>query len=196
MFRVAPRLTVAALALPTRAAYDDEEKAVKEAGMAVKKLSGQLDAKDIAKQAEAVAKKHDIEYVMHAFKPRSKGGEGVGATAPPMGVKDSIELAVIDFGTKKGALNAAAIKQSQADLLQLARTTQAIAEITYFYPPPKKPGAKPANWKAHLDEMKAGAKDLTEAIKAGDADKFKTASLRVNASCNNCHSEFRDNPGE
>src|SRR5262249_31351355 len=148
-------LGVALLSAPARGA-DDEEKEVKAAAEAVKKLAGNLDAKDVEKQAADIAKKHDIEYVMHQFKPRNKGGLGIGEQPIP-GMKDSIELAIIDFSGKK-APNAETIKQNQADLIKMAQITQAIAEINQHnkVPPGK---ANPGKWKTYNNDMKAGAKD-------------------------------------
>ena len=196
MFRLSPRLTVGAalllgvalLSAPARG-RDDDEKEIKQAAEAVKKLAGNLDAKNVEQQAAAIAKANDIEHVMHQFKPRNKGGMGIGA-APIPGMKDSIELAIIDFSGKK-APDAATIKQNQADLIKMAEITQAIAEINQHYKAP--PGkAAPQKWKTYTNDMKAGAKDLTDAAKAGDAMKFKAAANKLNASCTGCHEDFRD----
>ena len=195
MFRLSPRLTVGAalllgvtlLSSPARG--DDEDKEVKAAAEAVKKLAGNLDAKDVDKQAAAIAQKHDIEYVMHQFKPRNKGGLGIGA-APIPGVKDSIELAIIDFSGKKG-IDPNVLKQNQADLVKMAQVTRAIAEINQHnkVPPGK---ANPGKWKTYNNDMKASAKDLEDAAKAGDPMKFKAAATKLNASCTGCHEDFRD----
>jgi hypothetical protein len=197
LFAVAVLLFGVALLCGPARADDEDEKKVKAAAEAVRKLATQLDDKDIAAKAKAVRDKNDIEFVMHQMKPRGKGGMGVGVKGPPAYLgekKDSIELAVIDFATRRKALPAEDIKATQEDLLQLARVTQAIAEINMHNPAPPKPGAKPANWTLYNKEMKAGSQDLTAAIKAGDAEKFKTAAVRLNNSCVNCHMEFRDTP--
>ena len=61
---------------------DDEEKAMKTAAAkdAVLKLVGDLGKVDeVKKEAADVASKNDIEFVMSQFRPRTKGGLGVGA---------------------------------------------------------------------------------------------------------------------
>ncbi len=61
---------------------DDAEKAMKTAAAraAVLKLVGDLgNAAVVKREAADVAAKHDIEFVMNQFRPRNKGGLGVGA---------------------------------------------------------------------------------------------------------------------
>jgi len=201
MYRVPSRLVVGAalmlgvalLSVPATGADDQPDpKMLKQAGEAVDKVAASIDTKDFATQAAAAAKANDIEYVMDQMKPRSKGGKGIGAAKAPEGVKDSIELAVIDFGTKK-APTADFLKKNKDDLIQMTHRTQAIAEIADNYKPPKpKPGANVANWKKYNKEVKEASKEMEDAIKAADPAKFKEAATKMNAACNNCHTDFRD----
>jgi cytochrome c556 len=177
---------------PARSAdKDDDPAATKKAGDAVIKLIGQLDDKDVPDKAKAVAKANEIERVMRQFKTRKDGGMGIGAK-PPVGVKDGIELALIDFAGKSP--NAATLKANQADLLKMAQVSRAVAEINAFYPPPKPKmkGVQPSDYKKWNDEMKASSKELEDAIKAADPGKVEAASKKLVASCNSCHSGFRD----
>jgi hypothetical protein len=195
MFRRVFRLTAGAalaaavvlLSGPARA--DDDEKEIKQAAEAVKKLAGNLDAGDVTQQAAAVARANDIEYVMHQFKPRNKGGLGVGAKAAPPGVKDGIELAINDIG--KNGIAAETLKNNKEDLLQMTRVARAVAEVNSHYPPTNKAGARKENWKVYTDEMKAGSKDLADAIQGGSPDKVRAAANKLAATCDRCHTEFR-----
>jgi len=182
---------VAVLSSPARA-DDDDPAATKKAADAVNKLIGSLDDKDVTRQAQAVAKANDIERVMRSFKMRKDGGMGVGARGVA-GLKDGIELAILDLAKK--APDAATLKANQADLVKMAQVTQAVAEINAHYPvPPPKPGkgAKASDYKKWNDDMRAGAKDLADAIKGGNPAQVEAAARKVTASCNSCHTGFRD----
>lgn len=81
---------------------DDAEKAMKTAAAraAVLKLVGDLgNADEVKKEAADVAAKHDIEFVMNQFRPRNKGGLGVGA-APGATKYDGIETELLFLGKK------------------------------------------------------------------------------------------------
>ncbi len=166
-------------------ARDDKEVAAAQA--AVLKMTDSLGN---TKVAEGFAKANSVESIMHQFKPRAKGGIGIGAAAPAPPVKDSIELTIIDLAADKKGFAATAFKQLGPDLVKMAKQTQAIAEINAFYAPTVKKGDKdPAKWKEFNDVMKAGAAELA---KATDGPSAKAAAGKVNASCVNCHQIFRD----
>ncbi len=177
------------LVLQAQANLDDKEKDNATAQEAVLKMAGKLGDADLAK---GIAKANEIENVMHQFKPRNKGGIGVGSVAPP-GVKDSIELTVIDLSNDKKGFTKDAVSKFSPDLVKLAKQTQAIAEISAHYAPLAKKGAKdPAVWKQLNEDMKAGAADLAKAAEAKDADGVKAAANKLNTSCVRCHEIFRD----
>lgn len=140
--------------------------------------------------AEAIAKKAELGEVMHAFKPRDKGGLGLGPT--PGAIKpDAIELKLIDLGKmKKGLPKGDVAKQADA-IAKAADVAKAIAEITDFYA--DKDGKKnPKKWKEFTDDMKKGAVELSKAAKKGDGEAIKKAANNLNKSCNDCHADFRD----
>lgn len=146
-----------------------------------------------AKGAAGIHKKlgeDGLGDVMHLFKPRPKGGIGVGA-APGGITPDGIEFKI--QAMSKRALPAASLAKNKAALQKMADQIQAISEVTKLYvPKEKKAGKDPANWKKYAGEMEKGSKDLRDAIKGGNAGQAKKAATDINAACNNCHSEFRD----
>ena len=199
MNRHARRLAVAALlaagiwVLATadgRGQQDDKE--VKEAKEAVTKLVNAMrQGGNAGPQAAEVAKKVEIENLMIVFKPRNKGGFGVGPkpnTTTP--AKDGIEQKIINMGRLR--LKKDQVAQQKEPLIEMAERVQAIAEITQHYMPPKKAGANPANWKKYAQEMKKSAQDFGGAVKGGDPMKIKAAATDLNAACTNCHGDFRD----
>jgi cytochrome c556 len=179
-------LSVCLLAVSSSYSADDpdEKKANKEAADAVLKLAkGSGNAQDIAK-------KNQIEYVMHGFKLRNKGGIGVGAKAGAV-TPDGIEAKIINLAKK--ALQKGDLAKEADGLTQAAKVTKAIADISEFYAPKEKKADKdPKEWKKYNDDMKMGADALIDAIKSGDPMKVKMAAGKLNQSCNECHGKFRD----
>jgi hypothetical protein len=203
MSRIARRLTAGAvLALgiwcvavsPGLSADDEAEaKAVKEAQADLLKLkdmngaAAKAKAKAIADASRKAADGGDegLKFVMRAFKPRAKGGIGVGAKG------ESIELKII--GLSKRKLPAAEVGKQAKDLEMIAGVSKAISEVTHHYTPKaKKPGKDPKDWTKYTDEMTKGADELAKAAKGGNAQEIKTAATNLNASCTNCHGTFRD----
>jgi hypothetical protein len=203
MSRIARRLTAgAALALgiwcaaasPGFTADDeDEAKAVKAAQEDILKLkdmngaAAKAKAKEIADASRKAAMGGDegLKFVMRSYKPRAKGGIGVGAKG------ESIELKII--GLSKRALPAAEVGKQKADLETIAGVSKAISEVTHYYTPKgKKPGKDPKDWTKFTEEMTKGAEELAKAAKSGDRQAIKTAATNLNASCTNCHGTFRD----
>jgi hypothetical protein len=136
--------------------------------------------------AEDIAKKAELGDVMQAFKPRSKGGLGVGRT--PDAIKpDGIEQKLIALGkSKKG------VGKSEMDALaRAADATRAVAEITVLYA--DKEGKKNSvKWKQLAGDMKISAEAMSDSARKADAASLKKAVDKLNASCNDCHSDFRD----
>jgi hypothetical protein len=165
-------------------ADDDEQKATKEAQVALIKLMDTMNNGGAAKdQAEAIHKKFDdLKPVMNVFKPRAKGGLGVG----PPSKGDGIELKIISLG-KKVLAKGEASKQKD-DLIKVAMVSKAVAEVADLYPPKKDVD----KWKKYDEEMRKGADELIQTAKSGDPKSIKNAANNLNASCTNCHSDFRD----
>lgn len=167
-------------------ADEDAAKAQKDILDLAKDLEG---GKDVAAKVASIKKKYeDLNTLMHAYKPRGKGGIGVG----PKGPGDGIELKIINLG--KRALSKAALEKEKDDLVKAGYINLALAKITDAYAPAKPKGGKgPKDWKKHVEDMEKGSKDLIEAAKKGDAPALKKAAANLNNSCNNCHTDFRDN---
>jgi hypothetical protein len=167
-------------------ADDEEQKVIQEAQQAVVQLMHAMDKGGDAKpQAAAIFAKYkdDLKAVMTIFKPRDKGGLGVG----PKAKGDGIELKIISLG--KRALAKADLAKQQSDLEQIARVSKAMAEVADQYPQPK----NQKMWTQFDEEMRKGADELMQAARSGDPKAVKTAANNLNASCTNCHATFRDN---
>jgi cytochrome c556 len=168
-------------------ADDEEEKATKEALDQLTKLLDNMNkGGPINNDAAAIQKKFpdNLKAVMSAaFKPRDKGGIGVG----PKGMKGKgIELEIISLGKKARA--AADLAKQTNDLILIGNVSKALAEIADLYPQTK----KMADWKNYNNEMRKGADELIAAVKRLDAKQVKEAANNLNASCNGCHADFRD----
>jgi hypothetical protein len=172
----------------TSAGWGQQDDEAKEAKAAVTKVVNAMrQGGNAGPQAAEVAKKVEIENLMLCFKPRNKGGFGVG---PKVTGKDGVEQKIINMA--KRALPPAEVTKQKEPLIEMAERVQAVAEITQHYMPPKKAGANPANWKKYGQETKKAAQDLAGALKGGNPEKIKMAATDLNASCTNCHSDFRD----
>ncbi|HKI32136.1 MAG TPA: cytochrome c [Gemmataceae bacterium] len=129
----------------------------------------------------------ELDEVESLWGPRRRGGLGFGSLA----ARDGLEIKLITLTRKP--LPAATLAAEAAELARAASITAAMATLLDEYAPIKKVGNKdPMDWKAATDAMRAGAGELEEAAKAGDATGVKAAAIKVFTSCNNCHSVFRD----
>lgn len=146
-------------------------------------VAGKVKAKDIADKA-------DLGDVMQAFKPRAKGGLGIGPT--PDSIKpDGIEMKFLDLGKKKPMAKPDLAKQAK-DIAKAAELTKAVADVTLLYSDKDAAKKSPTKWKQYAENMQKAAAELAEAAKKGDPDGVKKAVGKVNASCNDCHADFRD----
>src|SRR5262249_1387304 len=139
--------------------------------------------------AEAVAKKGELGDFMHLFKLRAKKGLGVGDKAGAI-TPDGIEAKLIAMTKKVEKTDVT--KNAKANE-KMPAITLAIGKVTDAHTPKKKEAGKdPKDWKKFVEEMKAGAGDLSTAVKDGDADKTKIAANKLVGACNECHTMFRD----
>lgn len=134
----------------------------------------------------------DIESVMRAFKPRAKGGFGMGSKAGLVPAnQDGIE-AMLPNLQKKGVAKSDESKMAEP-LTQLANRVVAIALVTGHKGPEKDMGAKTKKkWAEFNDMMKEGAESLASAVKEKKWADVKKAAGKINSSCSECHSVFRD----
>jgi cytochrome c556 len=175
----------AAAASTGQGADDDDDKAAAKAAQAdIVKLMDIMDkGGDPAKGADAIKKKFpELKPSMYIFKPRDKGGLGVG----PVAKGDGIELKIMALSKK--APSAADAARMVDDFIKIAKVSRAMAEVTERYPP--KQGAR--DWQKYTQEMRKGADELIAAAKKGDPAAIKKAATTLNASCTDCHSKFRD----
>jgi cytochrome c556 len=177
---------------------EEQEKAdIKEAGKAndalkklIESIEKQMETKDIKKVATDLNKQTDLKHIMWAaYKPREKGGQGVGATAGAI-KPDGIEAKIISMSKKE--MPEAQLKKESADLIKMAETSKAMAEIAELNTPKKDDGKKKvADWTKYNDLQKKSANELIDAVKANKPDKVLDATKNLYSSCTNCHTVFR-----
>ena len=178
---------------------DDDDKEEKEnrmktaaAQVDVLKLVDALGGKEdeIAKQARQIAQKHEIKFVMNQFKPRDRGGVGVGQ--PGAFHFDAVEGELL-FLSKKGVPPDQLAAQKD-DLRKMAELTEAVSYVAPSYAPKTdEPGKPIKDWVRLSDDMKKQSKGLVETIQGGDSTKVQGAARALNSTCESCHTEFRDN---
>ncbi len=139
-----------------------------------------------AKSAAAIAKAtEEVGDVMHLFRPRNKGGLGFGTKAIGNNpIKDGIEVALRDIA-REGANFA---KQGDA-IVTTGYWVAALADVTAAKAPTKDVGKKTKKaWAQFSKEMRDAGLEFAKANGAS----AKAAAAKVNASCNNCHSIFKE----
>ncbi len=138
------------------------------------------------KTAAALAKGADeLGDIMHMFRPRNKGGMGFGKVAVGANpAKDGLEVALRDIAREGAnfAKQGDAIVVSGHWIAALADVINAKGFDKYTAKKTKK------SWEQYSNEMRVAGLDFAKA-KGVDA---KAAAAKVNASCNNCHSIFKD----
>jgi|SRR5579875_521063 hypothetical protein len=173
--------------LTALSADDDEKKAAQEA--VLKLVEAMNKGGDVKGQIAAITQKFDeLEPIMWVYKPKKKGGIGMG----PNGV-DDIELTIGKMGGPKYKMTPKKIADLKDDLIRAGELSKAIAAIAeqdkYAQNYAKKDLAK---WKNYTKDMKKGADELIQAVKSENADKIKKAATNLSKSCTDCHSDFRE----
>lgn len=178
------------LAAVSHVQAQDKKEIAKKAQAAVVAAGEGLASGDKAKVKEV--EKFDLDPIMHSFKPRARGGIGFGEKAglvPPN--EDGIESKLISLGKKP--LSAGDAGKFQGAISTLAYQVLAIGEASDAKWPESKDKSKSKDkWLEYNAIMKDGSKELAEAAKAKDSAKIKTSAAKVNRSCNECHTVFRD----
>lgn len=155
----------------------------------VDKIATALEKGDMAgakKMAKKIADSEEEVYgVMLLFKPRNKKGYGVGETENAI-IPDGIELKI--RAMSRDTISAQKLKTEASALEKMAYRTASIALISHPLPTNKR---KAKQWEEFVDSMQSSSMDLVKAIKSNSPAEVKKASSSLNASCNNCHSEFR-----
>lgn len=157
---------------------------IEDAQKAILDIAKDLEAgKDVKAKVDAIRKKVELEHIMQAYKPKAKKGIGVGE----MG--EGIEVKLNNMGRRN--VPAGVVTKEKDELIKMAYVNLAISRLSKEYPG-KKGSKGPKDWNAHLDNMDKATMEFIKAVKAGDAGKLKGIATNINASCNDCHSEFRD----
>lgn len=153
--------------------------------------------KMVDKEADQYVKDHnktkDLKSTMYIFKPREKDDKGGLGVGPKPGVyrPDGIEALMKNQNSRTPSMTLD-LKKSADDLNRMLDITLAITEITARTPPPKDKKAPAKLWKESTDDMRKAALELKAAVKDNDKTKFKQALLALDASCNKCHTNFRE----
>lgn len=179
---------LAGVGLVTLRAADDEP-----LHAATKKLADEVGSKDfdtLSKAGAPIAKKFETDRIMYQFKPRNaKKNAGIGVGTKPGEIKpDGIEQKLSNMGKR---VTVADVKHAK-DLKRMADISAAIAAIVANQPPPASGAKTPAAWKKYSEEMYKSAKGLSKALDGKDTAAIKKAAIKLNASCTDCHSVFRD----
>jgi hypothetical protein len=167
----------------------------KDVDVAVKEMADELKKGDKAKAkklADDAAKNLDeISDMMHLFRPRNKGGLGVGPIPLANPAKDGIEVMIRDLardvpgGIAKQAAGLEAMGYYIAAMGELANAAVGKA--------PTGGGKKTKKaWTEMSEDMRVLGVAFAKASAAKGAQEIKTAAAKVNANCNKCHSIFKE----
>ncbi|MBI2805570.1 MAG: hypothetical protein HYX68_11385 [Planctomycetes bacterium] len=172
--------------LPIAAAGDKVGAAVKKIGVLIKKGDNAGASKDASAAAKNIEELADL---MHMFRPRSKGGLGVGEKPLPNKAKDGIEVMLRDL-----ARDVPSNIGKQAEALEITGYwIAAMADLTHAKAPKKNLGKKTIKaWNDYTTDMRVAGLAFAKAAAGKGGQEIKTAAAKVNASCNNCHSIFKE----
>jgi hypothetical protein len=174
------------------AADDNTEKAARAALRKVADLVEKGEMAGAKAAAKDIAKKYELEEVMHAFQLRTKKGEGIG-DKPGEFRPDGIEAALVNWARKPPTQKE--LEKKGDAIARAAYISAATAEVAKFKVPDKDPkDAKknPKDWEAWSKDMTDASLELAKAAKAKDPKALKEAASKLNTTCNNCHGVFRD----
>ncbi len=136
----------------------------------------------------------DKEYawlnVMAVFKPRKRGGFGVGEKKGEV-FPDGIERMIL--GLNRDAPSPSKLKAYTPALIKMANRTIAIARISQAMPMLKDKKKRPAKdkWIKYSKEMEEAAQNFIKAVKSKSPAAVKKAATKLDNTCQNCHGDFR-----
>ena len=168
-----------------------DNKAIREGTDKVAAALQKGDKDGAKKQADTLAKKvDDFGEVMDLFKPRKKGGYGVGEM-PGAITPDGIEQMLLKIG--RDAPAAGTLAKNAAAFEQMGYRIAAIGLVAHAKAPTANQGKKTVkDWNSWSDDTVTGGLALAAAAKAKGAQDVKTAASKLNNACNSCHTIFRD----
>ncbi len=121
----------------------------------------------------------DVEDIMRPFALPSTGGLG-------------IEKELLGLGRRP--LGAQALSQRSRQLTSFGYRAAAIAELAKRNPSDtaQKNAANRKMWDGWADDMAKAAVEFAEAARSKDPKQLKTAAVKLNNSCSQCHEKFRN----
>ena len=166
----------------------------KEVDVAVKEIADELKKGNKAaakKMADDAAKNLDeISDMMHLFRPRNKGGLGVGPIPLANPAKDGIEVMIRDLARDVPG----GIAKQAAGLEAMGYYIAAMGELANAAVGKAPSGGKKTKkaWTEMSEDMRVLGLAFAKASAAKGAQEIKTAAGRVNVNCNKCHSIFKE----
>ncbi len=158
----------------------------------VQKVGEAIEKKDkdgAKKSATDLAKKTEMEDLMHVLALRSKRGMGVGpkpGAVMPDGIEKKVE-ALVDK-----PLTAKQLADEAPALERMGWNVAAIGEICLAKPPEKDTGKKKVkDWVKWSEDLREAGAALATAAKDKNAQALQKAADKVNTNCNKCHDVFR-----
>jgi len=175
---------------PSQAAGDNEK--IKAHVHKIADLIKKKDDKGAAKLAVEANKSIDeLSELMKMFKTRNKEGLGIGVKALANPSKDGIEIYLRDL-----ARDVPASVAKQAEALELTGYwIAAMGELSIAQEGKGKVGGSKKTKKAWIGwsaDMRDAGIAFAKAAQGKGAQEIKTAAAKVNATCNNCHSVFKE----
>jgi hypothetical protein len=190
--RLAPAvgaLALAVLASPAGADEEEEKRRLSALGARMLEVADKVDRvgrDELEAEAFPLVAQAELLDLHGLFKPPRRGGLDVGL--PPVGAgPDGIEIRLIRLTRKP--LTAAELNRDRPALFRMAQATVAVAHATALYPRPR---LKPRDWDQALDEMRTASAGFLEATRGGNPAAVRTAAVRLNNNCMDCHSVYRE----
>jgi hypothetical protein len=166
------------------------EKALADKILKIADLIAKGDNAKAQQEAKAVAKNTEVEDIMHLFRPRKKKGIGVGEKEGAI-TPDGIEQLILSVGRDEPS-RAMVTKDAKA-LERVGYVSAAIGEFAIAKPPEKDVGEKKVSkWLQWSKEMRDAAVAFAKSAKTQSPAAVHKAAMKLNDSCNNCHTVFRD----
>jgi hypothetical protein len=167
-----------------------EEKALAAKILKIADLLEQGNAAAAKSAAQALAKNTELEDVMHLFRPRNKKGIGVGEKAGSI-TPDGIEQQLLALGRDEPSK--AMVTKGAKALQRMGFAAAAIGAFASAKPPEKDMGEKKVSkWLQWSADMQAAAIAFAGSVKTNSPSAVHKAAMKLNDSCNNCHTVFRE----
>jgi hypothetical protein len=185
-------LALAVSLLPGNAFSGGDEKALLEGVGKVATALEKKDADGAKKTATEIAKKYELDAIMHLFTLRSKGGIGVGSKAGLIEAKeDGLEKKLTKLAEKP--LEASQLNAEAPVLAEMGHSLAAMATVAHAKAPPKDDGKKKVkDWLAWSTELRDASLALASAAKEKKASDLHKAAAKADGACTKCHDVFRD----